>query len=51
MKKKYICPEAITVDIEVEGIIADSIQAKNQRPDGDDDENFFSNSYRNNLWN
>lgn len=57
MKKKYICPDFILVNVDAAGIFAGSggvtggSPVGNTTPTDDDENNIYSNSYRNNLWN
>lgn len=49
MKKTYISPEAIVVNLDTECIIAFSNTPKDEVPDGGS-ENQFSNEYRTSIW-
>lgn len=56
MKKTYIAPKAKGIELQFEGLIAESLQGGlgdgdyvgNQKPTGDDDDNFMSN--RRGIW-
>lgn len=57
MKKKYICPDFILVNVDAAGVFAGSgglsegSQVGNTKPTDDDENNIYSNSYRSSLWN